>query len=153
MIEKLKDYFESGNEMDDKQIIKSMRGLIPEDLYTKASYFIFNAIFDMNITKNIEKNSSFLKEIYKTMKKREAEVDLLLNLETFLLIRYATVSFEKYIPTILQIFWTQELLSDDTLNDWDEGVLSEQFEKDFRYEKSLDDKFRLAARPFLDWLK
>jgi len=145
----------SSNEESVPKLIKEVQELIPSSYSTKISYLLFNAIFDINIAKNVEKNKVLLAEMYKTLgfSAGNSEIDLLLNLEIFLLRKNASVDFHKYIPTILQLFWKEELLSDEVLIDWDQGKLDAKFMMDFRYEKVIDTKFKEAAKPFLEWLK
>ena len=138
-----------------QEFIKTTKETVPSNYSNKTSYLFFNAIFDVNIAKNVEKNKILLVEMFKALNlsSENTEIDILLNLEVFLLKKNASIGFEKYIPTILQLFYKEELLSDEVLVEWDEGKLNAKFMMDFRYDKMIDNKMKEASRPFLDWIK
>lgn len=130
-----------------------VKNILPEEFLDKASYVLFNAIFDRNIAKNIRKNKSLLLTAYEEFGITDFEFDLLLNLEILLLDKNSDISFEKYIPTVLKLFWDEGILSEEFLMKWAEGKLNAKLIMDFRYHKLIDDKFKEASKPFLDWTR
>jgi len=127
--------------------------MIPKEYANKASYLLFNAMFDVNIAKNIQKNEILLRQIFKEFKIKDVDAETLLNLEVFLFEKNPSVDFGKYIPTILKLFYDAKLLTEEFLINWKEDKLPENsISKDFRYEKDRDEKFKSAAKPFLDWI-
>jgi len=159
LIETLKKFYkqfsEETEEIDDfdvVEIINIAKETIPKENQDKASYLLFNAIFDVNIAKNVKKNEPLLRKIFKAFKIKDAEIDILLNLEVFLFEKNSSVDFEKYIPTILKLFYDEKFLTEEFLINWKEDKLTENLGKDFRYEKDRDEKFKSAAKPFLDWI-
>ena len=126
---------------------------MPEDQQSKIAYIVFNAIFDINIAKEVNKNAPILSKLYKKLKIQNSEQDILLNLEKFLYVRHEDQKFEKYIATILKLFYDDDLLSEEFLVDWADGKFTPIFMMDFRYEKERDTKFKTNAKPFVDWLR
>lgn len=146
------DTFEEKPEVISK-IIKAAKDIVPEEHANKIPYILFNSIFDVNIAKEVNKNSAILAQAYEELKTWEPELDALLNLEKFLLVRNNSFVFEKYIPTILKLFYDVDLLSEEFLIDWYEGKFNSKFIMDWRYLKNVDEKFKAASKPIIQWLK
>jgi len=139
-----------------KKIIEETNKAVPEEYALKRPYILFNAIFDVNIAKEIPKNKPILEAAYTDLGNfgtNEQELDTLLSLERFLLIRHLSQDFEKYIPTILKFFYDEDLLGEEFLIDWDSGRFNPRLIMDFRYQKSVDEKFKAASKPIIKWLK
>jgi len=148
-----KQFEEELDDFDAIEIINTAKEMIPKEYANKASYLLFNAMFDVNIAKNIQKNEILLRQIFKEFKIKDVETETLLNLEVFLFEKNPSVDFGKYIPTILKLFYDAKLLTEEFLINWKEDKLPENsISKDFRYEKDRDEKFKSAAKPFLDWI-
>jgi len=81
------------------------------------------------------------------------DLDVLLNLEDFLLVRNKEVDYERFVPTILKFFYDEELLNEKFLLEWEEGKHDEKMKTDFRYVKENDEKFKLWSKSILEWLK
>lgn len=146
------DTFEDKPEEVDK-IIKSTREIVPEEYSNKIPYILFNAIFDVNIAKEVGKNKAILSKAYEELETRDHELDTLLTLERFLLVRNTSQNFDKYIPTILKFFYDEDLLTEEFLLDWDSGKFNPKLIMDWRYQKSVDEKFKNASKPIIKWLK
>ena len=136
-----------------KKIFQEAREIVPEEHANKIPYIIFNAIFDMNIAKEVGKNKAILTHTYEELKTPDSDFDTLLNLEKFLLVRNSSNQFEKYVPTILKFFYDEDLLTEEFLVSWDDGKINSKLIMDFRYQKSVDDRFKGLAKPILNWLK
>jgi len=137
---------------DVEKIIKSTREIVPEEYSNKIPYILFNSIFDVNIAKEVGKNKAIISKAYEVLGTRDHELDTLLSLERFLLVRNIAQDFEKYIPTILKFFYDEDLLSEEFLLDWDKGKFNPMLIMDFRYQKSVDEKFKAASKPIIKWL-
>lgn len=146
------DTFEDKPEEVNK-IIKSTREIVPEEYSNKIPYILFNAIFDVNIAKEVGKNKAILSKAYEELETRDHELDTLLTLERFLLVRNTSQNFDKYIPTILKFFYDEDLLTEEFLLDWDSGKFNPKLIMDWRYQKSVDEKFKNASKPIIKWLK
>jgi len=147
--------FENQKE-DVSKILKALKNLkIPDNANDKASTILFNAVFSVNIAKEVQKNKEILEAFYDDFffSDTEKEVDTLLNLQNYLLVKNKDLSFEKYVPTILKLFYDEDLLSEDLLVDWDDGKLTDTLKKDYRYSEEINEKFKEASRPIIDWLK
>jgi len=136
-----------------KKIINGIREIVPAEHITKLPYILFNAIFDMNIAKEVGKNKAIISQAYEELGTPDYEFDLLLNLEKFLLVKNDSSTFEKYVPTILKFFYDEDLLTEEFLLDWEKGKYNTKFIMDFRYQKPVDERFKAASKPILDWLK
>ncbi len=147
-----KQFSEELDDFDTVEIMNFAKETVPEEFEDKISYLLFNAMFDVNIAKNLAKNKILLERVFKELKVKDPESDILLNLEVFLFEKNSAVDFEKYIPTIIKLFYDAELLSEEFLIDWKEDKLTEKLSKDFRFEKTRDEKLKIAAKPFLDWI-
>lgn len=160
LIEKTREVYEQYSKIenfDDKpeevsKIIKSTREIVPEEHHNKIPYILFNAIFGVNIAKEVEKNKAILSKAYEEFGTRDHELDTLLSLERFLLVRNLSQDFEKYIPTILKFFYDEDLLSEEFLIDWDKGKLNPKLIMDFRYQRPVDEKFKACSKPIINWL-
>lgn len=78
---------------------------------------------------------------------------MLVNLENFLLIEHKEAQFEKYIPTILKLFYDEDLLSEEFLVDWGDGKLASELKKCRLYNEEIDNIFKKAAEQILNWLR
>jgi len=137
-----------------EEIINTCKTLdLPPEHHGKIPYLIFNAIFDVNIAKQVSKNAAILTKAYEVFDVSDSEQDLLLNLELFLLVKNDEKVFEKYIPTLLKLFYDEDLLTEEFLLDWDDGKLVPKFMMDWRYLAVKDEKTKTAAKPFLTWLR
>lgn len=136
-----------------KKIIQEVREIVPAEHITKLPYILFNAIFDVNIAKEVGKNKAIISQVYEELGTPDHEFDLLLNLEKFLLVKNLSMTFEKFIPTILKLFYDEDLLTEEFLLDWEKGKYNTKFIMDFRYQRPVDEKFKAASKPILDWLK
>lgn len=116
-------------------------------------YMIFQAIFDVNIAKQIKKNSLLLTSLIEKLHIKKAEIKVLINLEHFMLVQHKENSYEKYIPTILKFFYDEDLLSEEFLLDWDEGKLQDEFKKNFLFNEEIDNAFKKSSEEILKWLK
>ncbi len=114
---------------------------------------IFNAIFDVNIAKEVSKLAPILHKAYEEFEVSDSEQDLLLNLERFLLVKNEEQKFEKYIPTLLKMFYDEDLLTEEFLIDWDDGKFNPIFMMDYRFLADKDYKFKTNAKAFVNWLK
>lgn len=156
MIENLrtcyKQFSEELDDFDTVEIVNTAKETVPKEFEDKISYLLFNAMFDVNIAKNIAKNEILLKRVFKELKIKDPEIDILLNLEVFLFEKNSSVDFGKYIPTIFKLFYDADLVSEEFLISWKEDKLTEKLMKDFRYEKTRDEKLKIAAKPFVDWV-
>ena len=164
MIEKVKQVYQQFSQVKDfsekpeavQKILGETNKIVPEEYAIKKPYILFNAIFDVNIAKEVAKNKSILEAAYKELGNygtNEQELDTLLSLERFLLIRNLSQDFEKFIPTILKFFYDVDLLSEEFLIDWDSGRFNPLLIMDFRYQKSVDEKFKTCSKPIIKWLK
>jgi len=135
------------------KIINEAKGAVPEEYSNKLPYILFNAIFDVNIAKEVSKNKAIISKAYEEISTHNHELDILLSLERFLLVKNISHDFEKYIPTIVKFFYDEDLLSEEFLLDWDKGKFGPQLIMDFRYQKSVDERFKAASKPILKWLK
>ena len=134
--------------------MKAIKDLkIPDEQKNKISYILFNAIFTMDFAKEVKKNRALLETFYEEMFFDNKELDLLLNLENFLLVKNKEVDLEKYTSTIVKFFYDEDLLDEETLIDWDDNKLDSKISIDFRYNKEVDEKFKKFSRTILDWLK
>lgn len=146
------DTFDEKPEVVSK-IIKAAKEIVPEEHANKIPYILFNAVFDVNIAKEVNKNRAIISQAHEELKTWEPELDTLLNLEKFLLVRNNSFVFEKYVPTILKFFYDEDLLSEEFLVDWYEGKFNSKFIMDWRYLKNVDEKFKKASKPIIQWLK
>lgn len=164
LIEKVKQVYQQFSQVKDfsekpeaiQKILEETNKIVPEEYAIKKPYILFNAIFDVNIAKEVTKNKSILEAAYKELGNygtNEQELDTLLSLERFLLIRNLSQDFEKFIPTILKFFYDEDLLSEEFLIDWDSGRFNPLLIMDFRYQKSVDEKFKACSKPIIKWLK
>lgn len=117
------------------------------------SFVLFQGVFDVNIAKQITKNSALLKAAQKDFDVPDEELDLLLNLEHTLYVANKDQNYDKYIPTILHTLYNEDLLSEDFLVDWSENKLLMNMKGDSRYNIDNDKKFREAAKDMIEWLK
>lgn len=145
--------FEDHDAEIDSIIDAALKLGVPEEQENKIPSLVFSAIFDINIAKEVSKNAPILSKLYSKLKIQNIEHDILLNLERFLLVRHEDQKFEKYVPTILKLFYDDDLLSEEFLIDWADGKFTPIFMMDFKYEKERDNKFKAAAKPFVDWLR
>jgi translation initiation factor 5 len=139
-----------------EKIIAETFKTVPEEYAIKVPYILFNAIFDVNIAKEVGKNKAILEAAYTKLGNfgtNEQELDTLLSLERFLLIRNLSQDFEKFIPTILKFFYDEDLVSEEFLIDWDKGRFNPLLIMDFRYQKAVDEKFKNCSKPIIRWLK
>jgi hypothetical protein len=136
-----------------KEMINNMRKDVPKLYWSKIPYLLFIGMFDVNIAKNISKNGKLLKDLYQELETSDSELDLLLNLESLLFVKNNKADFERLVSTILKLFQDEDLFSDEFIIDWDDGKLKSKFMMDSRYQKSIDEEFKQAARPFIDWIK
>lgn len=146
------DTFDEKTEVVSK-IIKAAKEIVPEEHANKIPYILFNSVFDVNIAKEVNKNRAIISQAHEELKTWEPELDTLLNLEKFLLVRNNSFVFEKYIPTILKFFYDEDLLSEEFLIDWFDGKFNSKFIMDWRYLKNVDEKFKAASKPIIQWLK
>jgi len=77
----------------------------------------------------------------------------MLNIEDLFCKRNNTVDYQQYVATILKLFYDVDAFTEEFLLAWDEGKFSEKMKTDFRFVKEQDDKFKEAAKPFVDWLR
>ncbi len=150
----VKNFSESPEAVE--KIIAETHKVVPEEYANKVPYILFNAIFDVNIAKEVGKNKAILEAAYNKLGNfgtNEQELDTLLSLERFLLIRNLSTDFEKYIPTILKFFYDEDLVSEEFLIDWDKGRFNPLLIMDFRYQKAVDEKFKNCSKPIISWLK
>lgn len=117
------------------------------------SYILFQAIFDINLAKQIGKNKEILLAGQKAFDLADEELDLLLNLEYALYETYKSQSFDKYVPTILHTLYDQDLLSEKFLIEWDGNSFLMHMKADARFNLENDKKFREAAKDMINWLK
>jgi len=136
-----------------KKIIQGVREIVPEEHANKIPYILFNAVFDVNIAKEVGKNKAIISQAHEELRTREPELDTLLSLEKFLLVKNPPHEFERYIPTIVKFFYDEDLLSEEFLIDWDKGKFNPKLIMDFRYQKAVDERFKSASKPILSWLK
>jgi len=132
-------------------LIKSFH--FPDDQKKKLSNIVFNAIFTVNLAKEILKNKALLEAFWEELDIEERELGLLLNLEDFMFAKHKDVQWEKYIPTILKLFYDEDLMSEDFLLGWDDKKLDEVLRKDSRFNQEIDDKFKGASKDILNWLR
>lgn len=132
-------------------LIKSFK--FPDDQKKKLSNIVFSSIFTLNIAKEIQKNKALLEAFWEELEIGEREPDLLLNLEEFLFSKHKDVTWEKYIPTILKLFYDEDLLSEEFLLEWDDKKHDEELRKDARFNQEVDDKFKAASKDILEWLR
>jgi len=126
---------------------------IPKSHKDRITYITFCGIFTINIAKEVSRNAAILKIFYEALEVENKDMDLVLNLEDFLLARNKEVDYEKFVPTILKFFYDEELLNEKFLLEWDSGKYEEKMKPDFRYNKDNDVKFRAWSRQILDWLR
>lgn len=74
-------------------------------------------------------------------------------MQNFLLVEHKANEYEKYISTILQLFYDKDLLSEDFLLEWDDGKLNESLKKMKLYNVETDALFKKNANDILSWLK
>jgi len=132
-------------------LIKSFH--FPDDQKKKLSNIVFNAIFTVNLAKEIIKNKALLEAFWEELDIEERELGLLLNLEDFMFAKHKDVQWDKYIPTILKLFYDEDLMSEDFLLGWDDKKLDEVMRKDSRFNQEIDDKFKGASKDILNWLR
>jgi len=124
---------------------------LPTQHQQKRSYILFNAIFDLNIAKQIEKNLALLTKSQTDFQVFDKEIDNLLNLEQFML--FKNDNCDKYVGTILKFFNDHELLSDEFLIDWFDGKINHRLMLDSKYDIHLNERFRKLSSDFIDYLK
>ena len=107
----------------------------------------------MDFAKEVKKNRALLETFYAEMFFDDKGLDLLLYLENFLLVKHKEVDLEKYVSTIVKLFYDEDLLDEETLINWDDNKLDSKMSTDFRYNKEVDEKFKNFSRTILDWLK
>jgi len=126
---------------------------IPPSHKEKITYVVFNGIFSVNIAKEVQKNKPILEEFYEALEFTNQELDLLATLQNFLYAKNKDVQWDKYIPTLLKLFYDEDLLTEDFILDWADNKYEEQLKADFRYSKEIDDQFKAAASQFVEWLR
>jgi len=126
---------------------------IPPSHKEKITYVVFNGIFSVNIAKEVQKNKPILEEFYEALEFSNQELDLLSNLQNFLYAKNKDVQWDKYIPTLLKLFYDDDLLTEEFILDWADNKYEEQLKADFRYSKEIDDQFKAAAQQFIEWLR
>jgi translation initiation factor 5 len=137
-----------------KDIIDAAKALeVPSEHKNKLSYLLFLAIFDLNIAKEISKNSAILKKAQEDLGIDAPEQDILMNLEKFLTIKNDFSVYEKFVPTILKFFYDDDLLTEEYLVEWYDGKHNSKLMMDYRFDVEKDKKFRQASKSFVEWLK
>jgi hypothetical protein len=63
------------------------------------------------------------------------------------------LNLEKFIPTILKLFYDEDFLTEEFLCEWNDGKFTPIFMMDFRFDKERDAKFKANAKQFIEWLK
>lgn len=136
-----------------KDIIDAAKALeVPSEHKNKLSYLLFLAIFDLNIAKEISKNSAILKKAQEDLEIDAPEQDILMNLEKFLTIKNDFSVYEKFVPTILKFFYDDDLLTEEYLVEWYDGKHNSKLMMDYRFDVEKDKKFRQASKSFVEWL-
>eukprot|EP01017_Pseudomicrothorax_dubius_P041580 TRINITY_DN6665_c0_g1_i2.p1 TRINITY_DN6665_c0_g1~~TRINITY_DN6665_c0_g1_i2.p1 ORF type:complete len:317 (-),score=134.41 TRINITY_DN6665_c0_g1_i2:134-1084(-) len=126
---------------------------IPENKKDRIPYILFNGLFNEKIAEQIKKNEYLLKEVLQLFGfKQDFEVQVLILLEYFFLIRYKEKGYEKYIPTILKLFYDNDILSDEFLSEWSQGKKLEALKSIFSFNEELDQSFKTHAESFISWL-
>lgn len=137
-----------------KEIIDAAKTLeIPSEHKNKLSYLLFLAIFDINIAKEVSKNSAILKKAQEELVIDAPEQDILMNLQKFLTVKNDFSQFEKYVPTILKFFYDDDLLTEEYLVEWYDGKHNSRLMMDYRFDVEKDKKFKLSSKAFVEWLK
>lgn len=148
-LEKFEDHDDAINEII--TVVKNLE--VPEEHKNKFSYLLFNGIFDINIAHQVEKNAPILQKGFEEFQVHEEELDVLMNVVKFMMIQNDWTQFEKYAPTILKLFYDEDLLSEEFLLEWYEGKHNARLIMDFRYDGERDKKFKAAVKQFIDWLQ
>jgi translation initiation factor 5 len=153
--DQFKDYTTFDEKKDDIekliQVAKAFK--VPPAQREKITYMVFNGIFTVNIAKEIQKNRAILDSFYEALELTNAELDLLVNLEDFLYVKNKEVQWEKYVPTILKLFYDEDLLTEEVILNWADNKFEEQLKTHFRYSKEVDEQFKVASKPIIDWLR
>jgi len=119
---------------------------IPKTHKDRITYVTFCGIFTINIAKEVSKNAAILKILYEALEIGNSELDLLLNLEDFLLIRNKEFDYEKFVPTIIKFFYDEELFTEKFLLEWKDGKHEDKLKGDFRYNQDNDAKLKIMAK-------
>lgn len=137
-----------------QDIIDAAKNLeIPNDHKNKLSYLIFLAIFDINIAKEVAKNSAILAKVNTDLGIDSPEQDILMNLQKFLMTKNDFSVYEKYVPTILKLFYDDDLLTEEYLIEWYDGKHNSKLMMDWRFDVEKDKKFKSVSKSFVEWLK
>jgi translation initiation factor 5 len=145
--------FDDAKEEVGKLITLAKQLKIPPAHMEKIPYVVFNGIFSVNIAKEVTRNKAILDEFYELLEFENPGLDLLLNLEDFLYVKNKDVSWDKYVPTILKLFYDEDLLTEEFILEWADNKFEEKQKADFRYSKEVDEQFKTASKPIIDWLR
>lgn len=101
------------NSSQPEVVYKAVKRLRMENKhFDRIGYILFNHIFDKGILKQVETRGVLFEEVLKRHKMEELiPVEIILNLQVFLYVRFDSDNWAKQIPTILKNFNDQEIIS------------------------------------------
>lgn len=150
-----KETFAENNQAVDQMFLSLNSLKLPkENKNSLLIYILFSSIFDINIAKQVEKNSYLIKELIEKLNMEDAQIHCLLTLQDFLLTKNNAINYEKYIPTIMKLFFDEDIFEEEFLNHWYDKKSIEQLKKvSPLYNEKINSDFLNFSKDFLEWLK
>ena len=125
---------------------------VEKTLSDRLAYLIFNAIFTINIHKQLKDHGKLYLIMLNKFNVPNQPLETLMNVEYLLLAKNKDPKVHAFISTIMNMLYEDKLLTDELLLKWEEGK-EESILKLFLYDKERDDAFKVHSREFLNWLK
>ncbi|EGR30622.1 hypothetical protein IMG5_127620 [Ichthyophthirius multifiliis] len=133
-------------------IIKEIKDFqINKGLENQISHIVFQSIFTVNIAHEVDCNAELLQKLYSKLKIQKMEDDILLNLQYFFYKTYQNQDFTQYIPTILKIFYDNNLISEQIIVDWADNKID--LKDHFLYNEIFNNKFKEDTNQIVEWLR
>lgn len=108
-------------------------------------------MFTINIAHEINQNAPILSEIIKRLDIKNNNMEIMLNLQYFLLEQNKHTDFLPLIATLLKIFYDADLLEEVFLIKWYEGQVINKTH--FLYDEARNKTFIQQSAQFIKWLK
>ena len=140
-----------------KDVTEALNTITLENKNMNRIYFVlFSAVFSINIALEIELNADLLKQVSKRFS-FDIQLETLLNLQHHCFTVHAREKFQKLVPTILKLFYDQDILTEQVLLDWSKQKEKSQIEKFFKNSFLLkvdnNTQFLEDAQQIIDWLR